>query len=100
MWTTEAVLVEVGNALSVYNRKAAADFIEQVYSTPNMRVVSVDTELLRRANSLYRERPDKSWGLTDCVSFVVMADQHLTDAVTADEHFRQAGFRTLLLETT
>ncbi|WP_225893949.1 hypothetical protein [Atlanticothrix silvestris] len=52
--------------------------------------------MLIRALQLYNERPDKTWGLTDCISFVVMWEQGLTDAVTADIHFVQAGFRALL----
>jgi predicted nucleic acid-binding protein len=44
------------------------------------------------------ERPDKTWGFTDCISFVVMREEGLTDAVTADVHFVQAGFRALLRE--
>ena len=47
---------------------------------------------------LYRARPDKEWGLTDCVSFTVMTDRGLTEALTTDDHFRQAGFRALLLD--
>jgi predicted nucleic acid-binding protein len=39
-----------------------------------------------------------AWSLTDCISFVVMQDASLTDALTTDEHFRQAGFRAVLLE--
>jgi predicted nucleic acid-binding protein len=98
VWVTEAVLVEVGNALSALNRTAAVQFIEQCYHTANMRVVSVDTPLLVRALRLYHARSDKTWGFTDCISFVVMQEQGLTDAVTADEHFLQAGYRALLLE--
>jgi hypothetical protein len=90
-------LIEVGNALSTFNRGAAVQFIEQCYHTENMRVVTVDTALLNRALQLYRARLDKMWGLTDCVSFVVMQEQGLTDAATADEHFTQAGYRALLL---
>ncbi len=47
---------------------------------------------------LYRHRPDKEWGTTDCISFVVMQDYGLTEALTTDEHFKQAGFRALLIE--
>jgi predicted nucleic acid-binding protein len=47
---------------------------------------------------MYRDRPDKAWSLTDCISFEVMREAGLTDALTADEHFRQAGFRAVLLE--
>jgi len=47
---------------------------------------------------LFRTRPDKEWGLVDCISFVVMKKQEITDALTADEHFTQAGFCALLRE--
>jgi uncharacterized protein len=94
---TEAVLTEIGDALSDKDRGAAADFIRACYITPNMTVVPVDTELLARALDRYQSRSDKTWGLTDCVSFVVMEDRGLTLAATGDRHFRQAGFDVLLL---
>jgi len=96
VWVTEAVLVEVGNALSTSNRLEVARFITQCYMTRNMHVVSVDTDLLGEAVQLYQARLDKDWGLTDCISFVVMRQQGLTDAVTRDRHFIQAGYRILL----
>jgi uncharacterized protein len=98
VWVTEAVLIEVGNALSATNRTAAIQFIEQCYQTNNIQVVPVDTQLLSRAIQLYQSRPDKTWGLTDCISFIIMQDQGLIDAVTVDKHFVQAGYRALLLE--
>ncbi len=98
VWTTEAILIEIGNALSATHRAAAVRFINQCYATPNTHVVSVDTRLLKRALGLYKERADKEWGLTDCISFVVMADQNLMDAMTTDQHFMQAGFRALMRE--
>ncbi len=56
VWVTEAVLVEIGNALSAFNRKAAVTFIQQCYTIANIRVVSVDTLLLTRALKLYALR--------------------------------------------
>ncbi len=97
VWTTEAVLVEVGNALSALDRRAAQGYTERCYRTPNMHVVSVDTFLLRRALQLYADRLDKEWGLTDCISFVVMQEHELADAITNDRHFVQAGYQALLL---
>ncbi|MFN6513129.1 MAG: type II toxin-antitoxin system VapC family toxin [Nostoc sp. CreGUA01] len=96
VWVTEAVLVEVGNALAAVNRPGGVQFIQQCYNTSNLQVVTVDTPLLMRALQLYNERPDKTWGLTDCISFVVMWEHGLMDAVTTDLHFVQAGFRALL----
>lgn len=98
VWVTEAVLTEVGNALSAVDRMAAVQFIQSCYQTANLHVLSVDTPLLTRALQLYQARPDKTWGLTDCISFVVMEEQGLTDAVTADRHFVQAGYRALMLD--
>ena len=46
--------------------------------------------------NLYLSRPDKDWSLTDCTSFVAMQERGLTDALTADHHFEQAGFIALL----
>jgi predicted nucleic acid-binding protein len=97
VWVTEAVLVEVANALSVSNRAVAVAFIRQCYETPNMHVVSVDEALLAKALNLYEARRDKTWGLTDCISFVVMDQQSIVDALTADTHFVQARYRALLL---
>ena len=86
----------MGSAFSAMNPGAASQFIRQCYQTPNIRVVSVDTALLDRALELYGARPEKDWGLTDCISFVVMKEQGLIYAVTADIHFVQAGFVALL----
>jgi predicted nucleic acid-binding protein len=54
--------------------------------------------LLNRAMDLFRGRPDKEWSLADCVSFVVMSDEHLSESLSCDHHFVQAGFRALMLE--
>jgi len=45
---------------------------------------------------MYQRRPDKNWSLTDCISFVVMQDHGITEALTGDHHFEQAGFVALL----
>jgi len=98
VWVTEAILIEIGNALARSDRFAAVDFINSCYITPNVKVVSVDTPLLHRAIDLYHSREDKEWGLTDCISFIVKEDHDLMAALTSDDHFQQAGFRVLLLE--
>ncbi len=96
VWLTEAILIEVGNALSAVDRNSAVQFIEQCYQIPNIIVVTTTTELLQRALKLYSSRLDKTWGLCDCISFTVMWDHNLTSAVTADQHFIQAGFNVLM----
>ncbi len=98
IWTTEAVLAEIGNSLARSNRSAAAAFINSCYVTLNVRVVTVDRVLFRRGVEFYHSRNDKEWGVTDCISFIVMQDYGLVEALTTDEHFQQAGFRAILLE--
>lgn len=95
--TTNAVVLEIGNALSKLRyRQAAISLIEAMEEDVLIEIVPASEELYRRAFQLYKGRLDKEWGLTDCLSFVIMRDRNLTDALTADEHFQQAGFRALL----
>jgi len=96
VWITEAILMEVGNALSACDRQKVADFIRQCYDTDNISVVSVTPQLFQEGLKMYESRQDKTWGLVDCLSFIVMKQQNLTDAATSDIHFQQAGFRALL----
>ena len=79
-------------------RMAAADFTQRLRKAPNTRIVPATEELLWRGFALYRSREDKEWSLTDCISFIVMADEALTEALTGDHHFTQAGFTALLRE--
>jgi hypothetical protein len=61
-----------------------------------VEVVPMTSDLYGQAFDLFRNRPDKEWGLTDCASFVVMRARGMTDALTSDDHFEQAGFQALL----
>jgi predicted nucleic acid-binding protein len=96
--TTEMVLVEVLNSLSSDERlrRAAADLAEEIINDPAIDLVSQNKQLFRDALALYRDRPDKSWSLTDCASFLIMEDQKIVDALTHDQHFEQRGYRALL----
>ena len=95
--TTRAVILEIGNALSKLRyQKAAIDLLDSLEKDPKVVIVPISEQLYVRAFQLYRERLDKEWSITDCISFVVMQEQGLTEALTTDEHFRQAGFRVLL----
>ena len=80
---TDAVLLDVGNALCAINRVDAAAFIRRCYDTVNIHVVHLDPALLDRSLAMYESRADKTWSLTDCMSFVVMGDHGVTDAATA-----------------
>ena len=95
--TTAWVLTEVADALANQaNRKAAIDFLDDLRVAPNLRILRPSAVLFRNGYELYRSRTDKEWSLTDCISFVVMADHGVTEALTGDRHFEQAGFKALL----
>jgi len=89
---TDAVLLEIGNALSRMDRNAAVQIIEDLRESPGVTVVNLTPELFESAFELYRRHNDKQWGLVDCVSFVVMRNLGLTTALAFDQHFVQAGF--------
>jgi predicted nucleic acid-binding protein len=96
MVTTRWVLAEVANALAdVAFRATVARFLERLESDPRVKIVPSSDELYRRGLALYTSRLDKTWSLTDCISFVVMADEGLRKALTGDRHFAQAGFVAL-----
>jgi predicted nucleic acid-binding protein len=97
--TTEYVVFEIANSLaSQKHRRTALGLIRRMYASPDIEIVPASSNLFNASLELYEKRPDKDWGLTDCASFVVMQERNVSDALTADEHFGQAGFRPLLLE--
>ena len=97
--TTRAVLLEVGNALSKLRyRQATAQLLEAVGRNAEIEVISLTESLCAQALDLFKSRLDKEWGLVDCVSCIVMRGQGVTQALTADRHFQQMGFRAMLLE--
>lgn len=97
--TTTAVLAELGDGFARKGRwDVLARFLAALLTDPLVTITAVDAALVSRACDLRNARPDKDWGLTDALSFVVMSDEGVQEAFTADRHFLQAGFRALLLE--
>jgi uncharacterized protein len=98
--TTHAVILEIGNAMAKARQRAAGlDLIEALQDDPAVEIVPLSDELFAEGVALFRRHQDKEWGLTDCISFVVMHTRGLRDALTADHHFRQAGFQAILADT-
>ena len=95
--TTHWVLMEVADALAnPQDRPKFLALLEQLEADTTVTIVSASDDLFRRGVDIYRRRPDKDWPLTDCISFVVMSEQGITQALTGDRHFKQAGFVPLL----
>jgi predicted nucleic acid-binding protein len=95
--TTDFVIVELGNWLStIRERPIFLQLTDSLYRDPTTAILPATAESISRGLELFRNRPDHEWSLTDCISFVAMGDLKITDALTADHHFEQAGFLALL----
>jgi predicted nucleic acid-binding protein len=92
---TDVVLLEIGNSLAKNFKTQAIEIINHFYSSPEVTIVHLNPVLLKQGLKIYQSYQDKTWGLMDCVSFVVMREMKITDALTFDKHFAQAGFNLL-----
>ena len=77
-------------------RAAALSFLMDLLANPDIEIVWVDERLASKAITHLLSRLDKSYSMCDAVSFVLMRQHNLTDALTTDHHFEQEGFRRLL----
>ena len=94
MVTTQWILTEVADALAASSsRQTIRSLVAELADNPSVVLVDATPALFQRGLVLYHDRPDKQWSLTDCISFVVMADHGLGAALTGDRHFSQAGFQ-------
>src|SRR5260370_23356265 len=94
--TTEWVLMELADALSAAEaRSTAVAFLQAVRADALFDVVGYVPSMYQAGFDLFATRPDKAWSLTDCISFAVMIERKLSEALTADHHFEQAGFRAV-----
>ena len=97
--TTEAVVFEVGAAFSrVAMRSVGAALMRTLLNDPNIEVVPVSKAQRDEAIALFSQHADKDWSLCDCLSFIVMQERGMDQALAADHHFAQAGFVALLLQ--
>ena len=91
--TTEWVLMELADALSAPEARATVvAFLQAVRADPLFDVVGYVPTVYQAGFRLFANRRDKGWSLTDCISFEVMTERGLSEALTADHHFKQAGF--------
>ena len=95
--TTRAIQLEIGNALSKQRfRHAGIQLLRALEEDESIIIVELSKALYQEAFQLYSDRKDKEWGLVDCISFITMKKHSISEALTSDEHFRQAGFTALL----
>ena len=97
LMTTSLVLSELGDGLArIDQRPLAIELYDRLRRSPRVRIVFIGPEEAEAAWELFRSRPDKTWGVTDCASFNVMNQLGIEAAFTVDHHFEQAGFRKLI----
>ena len=93
---TDAVLLEIGNALSRNFKSEAVEVIDHFSHAAEVEIVRLTPPLFEQSFTLYRSYLDKEWGLVDCISFTAMRQMKITSALTFDQHFIQAGFTALM----
>jgi uncharacterized protein len=97
--TSQMVLTEFLNyyaSLGPSFRQQAVQVVRSLQQATEVEIVPQTDKQFQAALTFYAQRPDKEWSLVDCASFLIMQEQHLTEALAHDEHFSQAGFVPLL----
>ena len=98
--TTAWVLTETADAMAAPgDRQGFLYLLDALAADPNCTIISPTQALFEDGLNLYANRLDKDWTLTDCISFVVMEQHNVTEALTGDRHFEQAGFKAMLTLT-
>lgn len=92
---SEPILLEIGNALSRNYKQEASEIIDNFLTAEEVNLIALTSDLFQRGFNLYKQYKDKDWGLVDCISFIIMWDYKITDVLTFDRHFAQAGFHIL-----
>lgn len=77
-------------------RQAALSFVADLQDTTVVQLIYVGETLHRAALTHLQQRLDKDWSLCDAVSFLLMSQHGILEALTTDHHFEQAGFVRLL----
>jgi uncharacterized protein len=97
IYTTEYVLIEVGNFLARSgDRKVFMDLVHRLNTDKRTIIIPAAGNWFDQGLELYSRRLDKTWSMTDCISFEVMREHAISEALTADHHFIQAGYTALL----
>jgi uncharacterized protein len=95
--TTAWVFTEVADGMTTATeRERFIAFYDRLSKNPAVIIVPNTSAIFDAGLALYRQRLDKEWSLTDCISFVVMEQHAVREALTGDHHFEQAGFIALL----
>ena len=93
---TDAVLLEIGNALARGFKEQAIEIITYFFESEEVEIFRHSSQVFDKAFALYKKYDDKEWSFVDCISFIVMRERGIKQALTFDRHFEQAGFVTIM----
>jgi predicted nucleic acid-binding protein len=97
--TSVVVLIEVLNFFAAYGpvlRGLAVDLVNQLQASGQVEILPLTSDIFSEAFRLYTQRRDKEWGMADCISFEIMKQWEIREALAYDHHFEQAGYVALL----
>lgn len=95
--TTDYVLDETATLLKARGLvHLVAPFFDSLDSSRVFRIEWTDADRFQEARRFFLKHADQDWSFTDCLSFLVMKQLRLRDALAKDAHFREAGFNPLL----
>ncbi len=96
--TTEEVLTEFLNFYAEagqHRRRIVGAMCEQILLYPNITVVAQTHESFSQGMEFYRQREDKGYSLTDCISMAVCRERSIQQVLTNNHHFKQEGLTIL-----
>ena len=98
LYLTEGIIIELADAFCKNKRNEVVSIIQSLYESKQCTIVPIQTNLIKDSLKFYYSREDKTYSLTDCMSFITMRMLGIQYALTSDSHFKQEGFFPLLLE--
>jgi predicted nucleic acid-binding protein len=75
---------------------AALRLLDIIDRSAAFRMIWIGEERFESAKAFFRKHADHGYSFTDCTSFMVMQELGISEVLSSDRHFTQAGFRPLL----
>ena len=95
--STEWVVGETCTLLAARKRPHLVKrFLDSLERSTALLVINPDDALVQSAKVLIRRQPEQGYSFVDCLSFCLMKERGIREALTTDGHFRKAGYTPLL----
>lgn len=97
--TTDYVLDEIATLLNARGHGyLISELFTGIFTSKACRIAWMDQDRFLKTRKFFIKHLDHNWSFTDCFSFVVMKELGLTEALTKDRHFQEAGLHPLLIK--